>query len=272
MNRFSISPGAMLFGVWHHRNLIRQLMYREVMGRYSGSFLGVIWSFFTPMLMLAIYTFVFSVVFKARWHGGSDSKTEFAILLFVGMIVFSIFSECINRAPGLIIGNPNYVKKVVFPLEVIPWAVLGSALFHASISLLVLFTFFILTGTSIPITSLTFPAILLPLLLFTLGLSWFLSALAVFIRDVAQTIGIAVTVLMFLSPVFYPLDALPDDFRTIASLNPLALIIESARDVLVWGRLPSLDSYLLNLLASLFVAFLGFAWFQKTRRGFGDVL
>ncbi len=272
MNRFSTSPVEMVANVWRHRMLALQLMYREVMGRYHGSILGIVWSFFNPVLMLAIYTFVFSVVFKARWHSGSDSKTEFAILLFAGMIVFGIFSECINRAPGLVIGNPNYVKKVIFPLDIIPWAVLGSALFHAAISLVVLLLFCAIVGRSVPITAVVLPLVLLPLALLTLGLCWFLSALAVYVRDVTQTVGLATTVLMFLSPVFYPLEALPEGVRTFAALNPLAFIIESARDVLIWGRLPDPAAYGLNVVLALLVAGLGFAWFQTTRKGFADVL
>lgn len=272
MNPFRTSPVAIVGSAWRHRNLVRQLMYREIMGRYNGSILGIAWSLFNPTLMLAIYTFVFSVVFKARWHGGSDSKTEFAILLFAGMIVFGIFSECVNRAPGLIIGNPNYVKKVVFPLEVIPWSVLGSALFHAAISLAILLLFCLIVGQNIPVTVFALPLILLPLILLTMGLSWFLSALAVYVRDIAQTIGLATTVLMFLSPVFYPLEALPEEFRTVAEINPLAFIIESARDALIWGRMPNSIAYGINLLISVLIVFLGFAWFQKTRKGFGDVL
>lgn len=272
MNRFSTSPAAMFGNAWRHRILVRQLMNREIMGRYNGSILGIVWSFFNPVLMLAIYTFVFSVVFKARWHSGSDSKTEFAILLFAGMIVFGIFSECLNRAPGLVIGNPNYVKKVVFPLDVIPWAVLGSALFHAAISLAVLLLFCLIVGQGVPPTAIALPLILLPLVLLTLGLTWFLSALAVYVRDVAQTVGLATTVLMFLSPVFYPLEALPENFRSFAALNPLAFIIESARDVLIWGKIPNIAPYGMSLLLSMLIAILGFAWFQKTRKGFGDVL
>lgn len=272
MDRFSTSPIAIFNSLWRYRYLVCQLMYREIMGRYNGSVLGILWSMFNPILMLVIYTFVFSVIFKARWHGGSDSKTEFAILLFIGMIVFSIFSECINRSPGLVIGNSNFVKKVVFPLEVIPWSILGSALFHGVISLTVLLLFCIIIGQSIPATSLTLPIILLPLILLTMGLSWFLSSLAVYVRDTSQTVGLATTVLMFLSPVFYPLEALPEEFRLIAELNPIAFIIESARDVLVWSRYPNFHAYITHLLSSSLIAFLGFVWFQKTRRGFSDVL
>lgn len=272
MKRFRISPAAMVAGLWRHRGLARQMIYREVMGRYRGSLFGIVWSLFNPVLMLATYTFVFSVVFKARWHAGSDSKTEFAIVLFAGMIVFGIFSECVNRAPGLILSNPNYVKKVVFPLEILPWVVLGSALFHAAVSLAVLLVFSLIVNHAVPWTIVYLPLVLLPLLFLVLGLGWFLSALGVYLRDVGQTVGLLTTALMFLSPVFYPVDALPETIRPYIDLNPLAFIIESARDVLIWGRTPDAGTYGLHLAAALLVAGLGYVWFQATRRGFADVL
>jgi lipopolysaccharide transport system permease protein len=262
----------MVASLWRHRGLVRQMIDREVMGRYRGSVFGIVWSLFNPVLMLSVYTFVFSVVFKARWHAGSDSKTEFAIVLFAGMIVFGIFSECVNRAPGLILSNPNYVKKVIFPLEIMPWVLLGSALFHAIVSLAVLLVFSLIVNHTLPLTVFFLPIVFLPLVLLVLGLGWFFSALGVYLRDVGQTVGLMTTVLMFLSPVFYPVDALPEDFRAYVALNPLAFIIESTRDVLIWGRLPDMTALGLYLAVALLVACLGFAWFQKTRKGFADVL
>jgi lipopolysaccharide transport system permease protein len=143
MQNFSIAPTEMVNSLWRNRNLVRSLVHREVVGRYRGSFMGILWSFFNPIFMLLVYTFVFSVVFKARWNSGSDSKTEFALVLFAGLLVFNLFSECFNRAPSLILSNVNYVKKVVFPLEILPWVTLGSALFHAAISLIVWFCAYI---------------------------------------------------------------------------------------------------------------------------------
>lgn len=272
MKRFEISPVEIVASLWRHRGLTRQMIYREVMGRYRGSILGIIWSLFNPVLMLAIYTFVFSIIFKARWQKSSNDQTEFAIVLFAGMIVFGIFSECITRAPNLILSNPNYVKKVVFPLEIMPWVLLGSALFHALISLIVLLLFSLISNHQIPWTAVYLPIVLLPLVCLILGLGWLLGALGVYLRDIGQTVGVMTTALMFLSPVFYPVDALPDSIRRYVALNPLAFIIESAREVLIWGQLPNMGLLGLHLVGSLFVACLGFAWFQKTRAGFGDVL
>lgn len=222
--------------------------------------------------MLAVYTFVFSVVFKARWVGGSESKTEFALVLFAGLMVFSLFSECINRAPGLVLANVNYVKKVIFPLEILPVVALGSAGFHLLISLLVWLVFYIiffgLPGAAIFLL----PVVLLPLVLMTLGLGWLLASLGVYLRDVTQVIGVVTTVLMFLSPIFYPVVALPEEFRPVMQASPLTLVVEQARDVMIWGETPNWSAWSVYFLLSSIIAWLGFAWFQKTRKGFADVL
>lgn len=272
MQDFASSPKEMVASLWRHRELTYALIKREVVGRYRGSFMGIFWSFLNPLFMLAVYTFVFSVVFKARWGGGGGSKTEFALVLFAGLIVFNIFSECISRAPGLILANVNYVKKVVFPLEILPWVGLGAALFHGVISLAVwLIAYLVLFGVP-HATVLYLPLIILPLVLCIMGASWFLAALGVYLRDVSQFIGVIITVLMFLSPVFYSAETLPEAYRGFLYMNPLTPAIEQARAVLYWGQAPDLGLLLVCLLISLCVAWFGFVWFQKTRKGFADVL
>ena len=272
MQNFSISPKEMVASLWRNRSLTKALVQREVVGRYRGSFMGILWSFFNPVFMLIIYTFVFSVVFKARWNAGSDSKTEFALVLFAGLIVFNLFAECFNRAPSLILSNVNYVKKVVFPLEILPWVAVGSAMFHTLISLGVwLIAYLIFFGVP-HLTILLLPLVILPLLLFIMGITWGLASLGVYMRDVSQFIGLFTTVLMFLSPLFFPSTALPEEYRHLLLLNPLTPAIEQARDVLFWGKVPDLSMLSVYLLLSAFIAWLGFAWFQKTRKGFADVL
>lgn len=272
MQDFSISPKEMVASLWRNRGLVKVMAQREVIGRYRGSIMGILWSFFNPVFMLIVYTFVFSVVFKARWNTGSDSKTEFALVLFAGLVVFNLFAECLNRAPGLILANVNYVKKVVFPLEILPWVALGSALFHALISLGVwLVAYLILFGLP-HITVLLLPLVVLPLLLFIMGLTWGLASLGVYLRDASQFVGIVTTVLMFLSPIFYSASALPEEYRGLLLLNPLTPAIEQARDVLYWGKVPDMIVLSAYLLGATLVAWLGFAWFQKTRKGFADVL
>lgn len=260
--------------LWRNRQLIIQMTKREVVGRYQGSAMGMAWSFFNPVLMLVVYTFVFSEIFKSRWTGAGadDSKTQFAVVLFVGMIVLNLFSEVINRAPGLIIANVNYVKKVVFPIEILPVIAMGAALFHSAISLAVLLIAFVVFNGYIHWTVIFIPLILLPLIVLTTGLAWMLASLGVFLRDVGQTIGIITTVLTFLSPIFYPVTAVPISVRQFIMANPLTFIIEQAREILIWGHLPNwLGLGVYTLVASV-IACAGYAWFQKTRKGFADVL
>ena len=267
------TPVAMFTSLWRNRGLIWQMTRRDVMGRYRGSVMGLAWSFFNPVLMLIVYTFVFSVVFKARWSvGGEESKAGFAIVLFVGMIVHGIFAECVNRAPGLILSNVNYVKKVVFPLEILPWVAMGSALFYGLVSVIVLMLAQLVVNQSFPWTSVLFPLVFLPLIFASMGFTWFLAALGVFVRDVGQVTGVFTTVLLFLSPVFYPVSALPEKYQGWLQLNPLTLIIEESRKVLIFGSLPDWPSLGVALLAGLAIAATGFWWFQKTRKGFADVL
>ena len=273
MQNFSGSPREMVASLWRNRGLIRNLVHRDVVGRYQGSILGIFWSLATPIFMLAVYTFVFSVVFKARWGaGGSESKTEFALVLFAGLMIFNLFSECIGRAPGLILANVNYVKKVVFPLEVLPWVSLGSSLFHFAVSLGVwLATYLVLFG--VPHWQVVLlPLVLGPLMLFVMGMSWALASLGVYLRDVSQIISLVITVLMFLTPIFYPASSLPPAYQPLMFMNPLTPPIEIVRDLLYWGQLPNMTLLVLYASVSLACALLGFAWFQKTRKGFADVL
>ncbi|MBX9917212.1 MAG: ABC transporter permease [Nitrosomonas sp.] len=260
-----------------HYPLILQMTKREVISRYRGSFLGLLWTFINPILMLSIYTFVFSVVFKVRLdsQNGSaiyDDEFAFALLLFTGLILFNLFSECLARAPGLILANINYVKKIIFPLEILPLISLCSALFHAGISFLVLFSFLLITSHPIEWTVIFLPIILLPLVFLTLGLSWILASIGVFVRDIGQFIGLILTMLLFLSPIFYPASALPESIRDYLFLNPLTLIIEQARAVILYGQLPDWGSLILYYLFAFLIAWTGLLWFNKTRKGFADVL
>jgi lipopolysaccharide transport system permease protein len=268
------SLAALAKSLWRNRELIVQMIRREVVGRYKGSVMGLAWSFFNPVFMLVVYTYVFSEIFKSRWGGvgDDDNKTQFALVLFVGMIVLGLFSEVLNRAPGLILSNINYVKKVVFPIEILPVIAMGAALFHSLISLGVLMVAFALFNGYMHWTAIFTPLVLLPLVILTLGLAWILSSLGVFLRDVGQTIGIITTVLMFLSPVFYPMTAVPERFRPFIMANPLTFIIEQAREVLIWGHSPNWIGLGIYFLAATAMAWAGYAWFQKTRKGFADVL
>ena len=263
----------MVLSLWRNRQLIIQMTRREVIGRYRGSIMGLAWSFFNPVLLLLVYTFVFSIVFKARWGLGADeSRADFAILLFIGMIIHGVFSECVNRAPSLIVGNVSYVKKVVFPLQILPLVALGSALFHAGVSIVVLLVAKLIVHGSVPWTLVFLPMTLLPLLIGTLGIAWVLAALGVFIRDIGQITALLTTVLLFISPVFYPISSLPAQYQKILLLNPLTFVIEESRRIMFFGTVPDFQGFLLATGVSLLVSWAGFWWFQRTRKGFADVL
>jgi lipopolysaccharide transport system permease protein len=268
-----VSLRAAASSLWRNRELINQLIRRDVIGRYRGSVLGVAWSFFNPVLMLLVYTFVFSVVFKTRWGvSGTEGHASFAIVLFVGMIVHGLFAEVANRAPALILANVSYVKRVVFPLEILPWVALGSALFHMAISLAVLLLAQLLIMQQLPWTLVLFPVILLPMILGIMGVAWFLAAIGVYVRDVGQTMGIVTSVMMFLAPVFYPITALSEPYQPLLYLNPLTFVIVEGRQVLLFGNMPNWGGWLIYSGLSGAAAWAGFWWFQKSRKGFADVV
>jgi lipopolysaccharide transport system permease protein len=272
MRTFRANLLEMFASLSRNRELIIASTKRDVQGRYRGSFFGLLWSFFNPLFLLMVYTFVFSVIFQARWGGGTDSKTEFALLLFAGLLIFNLFAECINRAPGWILSNTNYVTKIVFPLEIIPFVGLLSALFQTLISLFVWLIAYIIFFGMPHFTVLYLPLVLVPFCLFLMGLGWALASLGVFLRDVSQITGMITTALMFLSPIFYPVSSFPETYRYLLYLNPLTPVVEQTRDVLFWGISPNFLMLGVYWLVTVCIAWMGFALFQKTRKGFADVL
>jgi len=270
--RSLVPPTAVVATLYKHWSLVYQLTRRNVVGRYRGSVLGLAWSLFYPVLMLSVYTFVFGVVFRSRWSSTEQSTWEFATVLFVGIIVHGFFAECIVRSSGLIVGNSQYVKKVVFPLEILPWVTVFSALFHASISILVLLVFYLLVSATLHWTVILVPAVLLPMVILAAGVSWCISSIAVYVRDVSHIVGVIATVLLFTSPIFYPIEALPEAIRPYVYLNPLSFIVEQMRNVVIWGRLPDWIGLLIYLLIGSAAAWLSVIWFRKLRPGFADVV
>jgi lipopolysaccharide transport system permease protein len=255
-----------------HRRLIMALTGREIAGRYRGSVLGLFWSVVNPLILLSIYTLIFGQVFQARWtHGNGDTK-QFAILLFSGMLIFTFFSDCISRAPLLIVNNVNYVKKIVFPLAVQGWVLVFAGAFNLAVSLVVLLAAHMLLLGTPPWTTFLFPLVALPLFLWVSGVVWFLASLGVFFRDTSQIVTHVTTMLMFLSPLFYPVDAFPEKYRVFFNLNPLAFVIEQARAVLVFGATPTWGGWALYTALSAVIACIGYRWFTWTRKGFADVL
>lgn len=268
-----VSPVAMIQSIWCHRALIIQMIRKEIVGRYKGSLLGLSWSFFNPLLMLAVYTFVFSFVFKARWGMAVEaSKADFALILFIGLILHSLLAEVVIRAPGQVLANANYVKKVVFPLEILTVINLGAALFHAFISFVVLLIA-MLVLTDVPQwTILLSPLTVFPMLLLVLGVGWILTSLGVYLRDIGQFISIITTAMLFLAPVFYPATSLPAGYQFWINLNPITIPIEATRQVVLFGQIPNWNALGMYTLVAIFTAWFGFYWFQKTRKGFADVL
>jgi lipopolysaccharide transport system permease protein len=268
-----LNPLHLFQRVWAQRELIWQFTRREIEGRYRGSFLGIIWSFITPLLLLLIYTFVFGVIFQTRWpQAQTTSLAEFALVLFCGLIAFNVFSECVTRAPSVIIGVPNYVKKVVFPLEILPISNLGAALFHGLVTLGILLTTNLLVTGAVQWTLILLPLVVLPLIFLSLGLSWFFASLGVFIRDVGPVVTLLVQILFFITPLFYPTEFIPEPYRLAILYNPLTFIVDNVRRVVLWGELPEWPQLALWLVLSAATMQLGYAWFMKTKKGFADVL
>ena len=257
--------------VMSNLGLIKQLSRREVLERYKGSVFGLLWSFFNPLLMLLVYLFVFSFVFKLRWQGASG-YAQFGTVLFAGLILHALLAECLVRAPGLITGNIQFVKKVVFPLEVFSVVSVITALFHFFVSLIILVLAHLLASHELNWTVIFVPLVVLPLALIALGLSYFISSTTVFIRDLSQIMGVLVTVLLFLSPIFYPLDAVPELVRPLLYLNPLTVPISEFRNLVIWGKLPDLVVMSCYTAVSVIIFSFGWWWFQRTKKVFADVL
>ncbi len=264
---------ALFLSLWNHRELALRLTRREVEARFRGSLLGKLWALLLPLYMLGLYTFVFGVVFKAHWPEAIASSTlQVALLYFVGLIAYEFLVECISRAPTLMLENVSYIKKVVFPLEILAWVALGGALFRVGVSGAALLVFYIAINGVPPLAALTVPLLFLPLTLFGMGALWFLSATGVFVRDLRHAVAVVGPALMFLSPIFFPLSSVPEPVRPALYLNPLTLPIEMARQALFAGAWPDWVALGIHAAAGLVFAWAGFAWFESVRRGFADVV
>jgi lipopolysaccharide transport system permease protein len=270
--RLAVGVSA-LASAWTHRQLIGQLIKRDIQGRYRGSWGGVAWSVITPLMMLGVYTFVFSAVFPMRWpKNTAESPLYFVLILFSGLSIFSFFQEIVVKAPSLVLNQVSYVKKIIFPLDILPWVGLGSAAIHLMIALALLLLVGLVAGYPFQLTALALPVVLLPLAIGLLGLQWWFSGLGVYLRDIREPIAVATSGLLFLSPVFFPLSAVPERFQWLFYFNPMTYFVEEGRQVLLWGQLPALDMWLIALLLSITVFSTGFVVFNKLRKGFSDVI
>jgi lipopolysaccharide transport system permease protein len=240
--------------------------------RYRGSLLGGLWLLVTPLALVAAYTFVFHAVFQARWGGAEEHAAEFGIMLFAGMLIFWLFAECAGKASTLILEQANYVKKVVFPLEILPWPVLLTALWQLLMGSLVLLAVQAAVKGFLPLTALLFPLVILPFLPLLLGMLWGLAAIGVYVRDLPHLVNLALTLLMLLTPIFYPVERVPESIKFWVYLNPLTFMVEQARAVLVLGQMPDWQGLGIYTLAALVVCGVGHALFARLRRDFADVL
>lgn len=265
-------PFAFLGTAWRYRKLIRRLAWRRLEARYRGSFLGLLWTLLYPVLLLGVYTFVFSIVFQLRWGIDQQNNLEFALFVFAGMIVFGIFSEGLSDSSDLIRSHQTYIKQLVFPSEVLPWVSVLVGILSFSSSAVVLVVFHLAVRGAPPWTWLYFPIVLVPLIVLTVGLVYLLSSLSVFLQDIRHLVGLLTTSLLFLSPIFYSHSAIPEKWQSLYFLNPLATILVQTRGVLFEARPVEWISLGKVVLASWLIAWVGWVWFLKTRRSFADVL
>lgn len=267
------NPVAVIRHLIQYRDLIGQFTRREVIGRYKGSYLGLTWAFIQPLILLGVYTFVFSIIFETKWGmSPEEGKLGFAMALFVGILTFNILGDVANAAPGLILGNANYVKKVIFPLEILPLVKLLGAVIHSLFGMAILIAGILLSGLHLKWTIMLLPVVWLPVMLFSLGWGYFLASIGVFVRDVGATVGLFITALFFLSPIFYPLKAVPEDLRIFCQVNPIAIFVEDTRRVVLWGQCPDWFWFLAGLGISTVIFVLGFIWFMRSKKAFADVM
>lgn len=253
-----------------HRQLFARLVPRDIQSRYMGSAFGLIWSMATPILLLLNYWFFLGVVLKAKW--GIEGAGDYPLMLFSGIVVYQFFAEVLGRAPGLIISHAAYVRKVVFPVELLSWVTVATALFHLAVNFAILLIAQLVLRHELPLTWLWLPILLVPLVLLTVGISWLVSSLSVYLRDIAQVVPLVLTFLMFLSPIFYPMDIMPSKYRTWLALNPLTPMIEQVRAVTIHGHAPDALTLGIQFLVAAAVAMGGYWWFARTKKGFADVL
>ncbi|RCS31540.1 ABC transporter permease [Rhodanobacter denitrificans] len=254
------------------RTLTFELTKRDILGRYRGASFGLFWSLLSPFLMLLIYTFAFGFVFKSKWPHEVGGDHPYAIILYMGLIVHGFFSECLTRSPTLVTSNTNLVKRVVFPLEILPWPVMLSALFHVGMNLLVFAVLRLALEHTLCLSMLWLPVVFLPMLPLTLGVCWLFASFGVYLRDVSQITGVLSTAMLFVSSAMIPVNSLPSGYRVFFEINPLTFIIDQARVVALAGHVPDFAGLAMYGLAALVFMYVGYAWFMLTRRGFADVL
>lgn len=264
------------FDLIKNKFLILELSKRDILSSYKGTIVGIAWTLINSLVMLAIYTFLFSFIFKTRWSGEaigeSDSMVCFSMVLFSGLIIYNFFIEILTRSPLIIIGNVNFVKKLVFPLHILAYVVIFRALFNFCINFFVLIVGNLIISGNFHVTSLLFPFILLPLIFYSLGIVWLVSSLGVYLRDITYIIQSLTTCLLFLSPVFFPITVVPEKIRFLMYLNPLTIFIEQFRKIFIYGHNIQGYGLLVHLVLGFSVMYFGYFVFANLRKGFADVI
>lgn len=254
------------------RKLIWRLLKHDLQARYKGSLLGVLWAVITPLTMLMIFTFIFSVVFQIRWGVGIDDRSQFALMVFSGLIIYQVFAECAGRAPTLMMENISYIKKVVFPLETLVWVSVGASFFNFFISFfLLLLGQWIFNGT-LHLTIAWLPFIIIPLAFFVTSFTLFISSLGVFLRDLKHVVGLLTTMMMFLSPIFYPISAVPEEYKTFIYFNPLSFLMDELRSIAILGNSPDFERLGLLTVVMIVAFIVTLFWFRKIKKSFADVV
>lgn len=254
-------------------DLCKQSLRREIQQKYKGSYFGILWNFIIPIITISVYTFVFGVVFESKWeYQVTDSLIEFALTLFAGVTIYSMFSECVVVSPSLVVSNVNFVKKVVFPLEILSIISTGGMAVQVGANLTIILLGKIIFMRTFDLMFLFFPLVLLPLVFLVLGISWSFSALGVFFRDMRPISSMLTLLFAYLTPVFYPLSAVPEELRGAMYLNPLTVIVDNARKVLIYGQLPDFIQLAIVTIISYIIALIGLGFFRKLKPNFADML
>lgn len=274
------APAAALWGfltgpfdaLGEYRHLTFELTRREILGRYRGANFGLLWSLIGPLMMLVVYTVAFGTIFGSRWNQASGDTAAFGMVLFLGILTHGFVAECLIRAPRLMIENANYVKRVVFPLQVLGWTTALSALFHMAMNVLVFAVLNAVLFGKFSSYIVLVPVVVLPLLLIAVAACWVFASLGVYLRDISQAMPVIVTAMLFLSSAIVPVDSLSPAYQRIFHLNPLTFFIDQIREVALWGRLPDWPGLALAMAIALVALYLAHAWFRFTSKGFADVL
>ena len=268
-----ISPVAFVRAFWHRREVLSTFARIEFASRYHGAQLGVLWSLVSPLATLAVYTFVFSVVFKPSWAGGGDGGVAgYALILFAGLSAFEVFAASLNRAPRILSENVNFIKKVLFPLEILPVGVILAAVLESLVSLALVALGVLVTTGRLPATALLAPLAYLPLTMLTLGMCWVLAPVGVFLKDLGNIVGVGVQLLFFATPILYPLAAVPEPYRGLLALNPLHPVVDHLRRTIIYGQMPDWSALGWVSLASAGAMLAGYAFFINIKRLFADAV